>query len=61
MRYVSGASDRNVKRPEPSVVVVSTWDGLEAVIFAFATGAFAAVLVTEPEIEPVVPASANDP
>jgi hypothetical protein len=39
--------------------VVRTCEGLLAVIFAFATGAFVVVAVTVPEIEPVVPARTN--
>jgi hypothetical protein len=57
--YVSGASVRNAKCPEPSVFVVADCDGDVAVTEASATGLPLDVSVTVPLTAPVVPASAH--
>jgi hypothetical protein len=56
MVYVSGVSDTNEYRPPASDVVVDDWDGLVAVMRAFATGVLFWGSTMEPLIEPVVPA-----
>src|ERR1700678_969766 len=57
MTYVSGASDRNTKRPPESVCVVATWDGLLTRTSAPATGCPLAAETTVPAKLPVVPAA----
>ncbi|GAC1496288.1 MAG: hypothetical protein NVS1B2_16370 [Vulcanimicrobiaceae bacterium] len=59
--YVSGASEAKLKCPLSSVAVVVDCEGLVALTFAFATGAFVDGSTTEPFKLPVVPARTKVP
>lgn len=55
--YVSGASDKNVKRPAESAVTRAICEGLVALTRAPAIGALVAASTTVPLMVPVVAAS----
>jgi len=59
--YVSGASDRNVKCPDASEVLVEVCDGLVAVTLAPASGLPVVASTTVPVSVPVVPARTKVP